>query len=254
MVKSSIKKLLYKLPGKPLPKRLLRPFSYGEPVSLDDKQYVILGLGDRVGVVVGLMIIPYVIAAGGGLIIAISWISQKVTSWSDFDIPLPEVTLLALIIAVAMHYASKRMKHNQFTVFDREKGTVTFPRGMFQKSVLEGPWEDWSARLWVQSSYAGAAEHTLSLVHLPTGLMGMLTVSITGVDFPLGYWSFLVQYMDKNAPLPKCAHLEKYPNLTTGLGTWKEWEETQRTVGHTDPYYAWLAEVKEDPSLDVANA
>jgi hypothetical protein len=66
MVKSSIKKLLYKLPGKPLPKRLLRPFSYGEPVSIDDKQYVILGLGDRVGVVEFLMAFPYVIALGGG--------------------------------------------------------------------------------------------------------------------------------------------------------------------------------------------
>lgn len=245
MVKSSIKKLLYKLPGKPLPKRLLRPFSYGEPVSLDDKQYVILGLGDRVGIVEGLMIIPYVIAVGGGL----GWFATRLQE----PIALI-VAIVALVVAITMHYTSKRMKHNQFTVFDREKGTVTFPRGMFQKGVLEGPWENWSARLWVQSSYAGAAEHTLSLVHLPTGLMGMLTVSITGVDFPLGYWSFLVQYMDKNAPLPKCAHLEKYPNLTTGLGTWKEWEETQRTVGHSDPYYAWLAEVKEDPSLDVANA
>jgi hypothetical protein len=44
---------------------LLRPFPYGEPVSIDDKQYVILGLSDRVGIVTGLMIFPYVIALGG---------------------------------------------------------------------------------------------------------------------------------------------------------------------------------------------
>jgi hypothetical protein len=66
MVKKIIKKFLYKLPGNPLPKRLLRPFSYGEAVSINDKQYVILGLGDRVGVVRGFMIFPYVIALGGG--------------------------------------------------------------------------------------------------------------------------------------------------------------------------------------------
>jgi hypothetical protein len=66
MTKKRSKKLWFKLPGKPLPKRLLRPFSYGEPVSIDDKQYVILGLGDRVGIVTGLMIFPYVIALGGG--------------------------------------------------------------------------------------------------------------------------------------------------------------------------------------------
>ncbi len=66
MIRNSIKKILHKLPGKPLPKRLLRPFIYEEPVSIDDKQYVILGLGDRVGIVEGLMIFPYVIALGGG--------------------------------------------------------------------------------------------------------------------------------------------------------------------------------------------
>jgi hypothetical protein len=81
----------------------------------------------------------------------------------------------------------------------------------------------------------------------------MLTTSITGVDYALGYWSFLVQYMDKDGPLPECVDLEKYPNLTKGLGTWKEWEEAQRTIGYVDPYYEWLAEVKEDPALDVAN-
>jgi hypothetical protein len=188
------------------------------------------------------------------VIIAISWLSQKVTRWSDFDIPLPEVTLLALIVAVTMHYASKRMKHNQFTIFDREKGTVTFPRGMFQSGVLEGPWEDWSARLWVQSTSVGAADHTLSLVHLPTGLMGMLTASLAGIDTPLGYWSFLVQYMDKDAPLPDVPKLKDYPNRTKGLGSWKEWHEGTNRVGQPDPYYAWLAEVKEDPSLDEINA
>jgi hypothetical protein len=187
------------------------------------------------------------------VIIAIIWLSQKVTHWSDFDIPLPMITLLALIIGVTMHYASKHMKHNQFTVFDREKGTVTFPKGMFQRGVLEGPWEEWSARLWVQSTSVGAAQHTLSLVHLPSNKMGMLTASLAGLDIALGYWSFLVQYMDKDGPLPECVDLEKYPNLTKGLGAWKEWEEAQRTRGHTDPYYEWLAELNEDPSLDVAN-
>lgn len=56
-----------KMPGKPLPKRLLRPFSYEKPVSVDDKQFVIPGLGDRVGVLQGFMIFPYVAAFGAAL-------------------------------------------------------------------------------------------------------------------------------------------------------------------------------------------
>ena len=74
----------FKLPGKPLPKRLLRPFIYEEPISIDDKQLVIPGLGDRVGVVIFLMAFPYVVALGSGVIVAISWFFGKVTKWSDF--------------------------------------------------------------------------------------------------------------------------------------------------------------------------
>jgi hypothetical protein len=233
------------MPGKPLPKRVLRPFIYGEPVSIDDKQYVILGLGDRVEFVIFLMAFPYVIALGGGL----GWLATGLRE----PIALI-VAIAALIVAITMHYASKRMKHNQFTVFDREKGIVSFPKGLFSSEVTEGPWEDWSARLWIQSTSVGAPQHTLSLVHLPTGRKGMLTASITGIDTPLAYWSFLVQYMDKNAPLPDVPALDEYPNRTKGLGSWKEWEEKERSIGHSDPYYEWLAELSEDPSLDEFNA
>lgn len=164
------------------------------------------------------------------------------------------IATIALIIGIAMHYVSTRIKHNQLTIFDREKGTVTFPKGLFSPGNYEGPWGDWSARLWIQSTSVGAAQHTLSIVHLPTQKMGMLTASITGVDIPLGFWSFLVQYMDKNAPLPNIAELENYSNRTDGLGTWEEWEEGSSRVGKRDPYYEWLAELKEDPSLDEVNA
>jgi hypothetical protein len=224
---------------------MLRPFVYGEPVSIDDKQYVILGLGDRVGVVIFLMAFPYAIAFGGALF------------WAAFHFNQPialSVSLISLAIALTMHYASKRMKHNQFTVFDREKGIVSFPKGLFSSEVTEGPWEDWSARLWIQSTSVGAPQHTLSLVYLPTGRMGMLTASISGIDTVLGYWSFLVQYMDKDAPLPDVPALKDCPNRTKGLGTWKEWEVKERTIGHSDPYYEWLAELSEDPSLDRFNA
>ncbi|MCU7843221.1 MAG: hypothetical protein KZQ93_05210 [Candidatus Thiodiazotropha sp. (ex Monitilora ramsayi)] len=245
MAQKKQKKPFFKLPGKPLPKRLLRPFVYEEPVSLDDKRLVILGLGDRVEAIQGFMILPYVIALGGG----VGWFA------TGFREPIALiVAIVALAIALLMHYASKRMKHNQFTVFDREKGTVSFAKGLFSSGLLEGPWEDWSARLWIQSTSVGAAQHTLSIVHLPTSKMGMLTASITGVDHALGYWSFLVQYMDKDAPLPDVVDLKKYPNRTKGLGTWQEWKNGTSKAGRLDPYYEWLAELKEDSSLDVVNA
>jgi hypothetical protein len=83
--------------------------------------------------------------------------------------------------------------------------------------------------------------------------MDMLTASVFGVDYALGYWSLLVQYMDKEGPLPDCVDLEKYPNLRKGLGSWKEWKEGTAQKGKPDPYYEWLEALKEDSSLDEAN-
>jgi hypothetical protein len=149
----------FKLPGKPLAKRLLRPFIYEEPISLDDKQLVIPGLGDMVGVVHAFMAIPYVVSIGA----FIGWYASGLRE----PIALI-VAVVSLVVALSMHYATKKMKHTQFTVFDREKGTVSFPKGLFSSGVMEGPWEDWSTRLWVQSTSVGAAQHTLSIVYFPT--------------------------------------------------------------------------------------
>jgi len=212
---------------------------------MDDKQFVILGLGDRVGWVKFLMGFPYVVALGGGI------------GWFVTEFREPKalyVALVALVLALTIHYISTRMKHNQFTVFDRELGTVHFPKGLFSSKVYEDPWEDWSARLVVASTSVGVPEHNLFLLHKPTHMMGFLSASLNGIDDVLAYWSFLVQYMDKNAPLPDVEGLKQYPNRSKGLGTWAEWRERETRGDRIDPYHAWLAELNEDPSLDEVNA
>lgn len=230
-----------KLVGKPLPKRLLRPFFYREPFSLDDERYVVVSSLDGSTYVFVLMGIMYVVAAGAGLGSVISRFREPVAI---------AVTVIALVIALALHYRFRTMEPRKFAVFDRKGGTVQLPCGVFSKKVIEAPWHEWSGRLWLESSSTGVGRHILSLVHLPSYRLWELHNDVINTDSLLGIWSFLVQYMDKEGPLPDVSELEAYHNRTKGLGTWKEWEESYRGP---DPYRQWLAELKANPELDIFN-
>jgi hypothetical protein len=254
MTENSNKTPLFKHVGKPLPKRILRPFSYDPPYSIDDRKYKLIDINDRGHSIYGWIVFPYLVAFGGLLIVVISWASGKVTKWSHFDVPVPELTIVSFFVALLMHYFAKRLsKHpTKFRVFDREKGELSLYKGwLINKHLFTAPWEEWGARLWVASTSVGAAEHNLSLVHLPSNSTWILYSSMGSIEPLLGYWSFIVQYMDKNAPLPDIPDLEQYPNRTIGLGTWEDWK---KSVRKSDPYDEWLVELKKDPTLDESNA
>lgn len=231
-----------KLVGKPLPKRLLRPFLLVEPISLDRERYVFVSGADGSNYVFVMMGIMYVVAGGAALGSVISKFREPVAI---------AMALIALIVALLLHYRFRTMKPRKFAVFNREAGTVQQPAGVFSKTVVEAPWDEWTGRLWVMSSTTGIPRHVLSLVHIPSYKLWELHTDVIDTDTLLGFWSFLVQYMDKEGPLPDVPELEAYPNRTKGLGTWKEWGDNYRTP---DPYSEWLSELKANPELDVINA
>lgn len=235
-------KVLSKMPGIPLPKRILRPFSYYENIQLDDKQYVLVAGHDKKEVLRVIFIAP-VLYAIWALII---WLVESETEYLI-------KALIALGIAAFMYLAGKKLKPKKFTVFDREKGMVTIPRVFLPGPRLYAPWSEFTGRIILTSSSVGAARHELLLMHIPSSKGWFLDASILDVYGLLGYWSFLVQYMDKSQPLPDVADLSKYGETSAPLGYWKDWETLERSKGFSDPYYEWQAEVKQNPELDEVN-
>jgi hypothetical protein len=57
----------------------------------------------------------------------------------------------------------------------------------------------------------GLMRPTLHLHHPSKG--SFVIVEGAEYDLPLGYWSFLIQYMDKSKPLPDVPWLEDYRPL-----------------------------------------
>jgi hypothetical protein len=97
----------------------------------------------------------------------------------------------------------------------------------------------------------GLMRPTLRLIHPSAG--SFVIVEGAEYDLPLGYWSFLIQYMDKKKPLPDVPFLEKYPNKEPGLGDYESWKEKLKKDEIVDPYAVWLYELSQHPEWDVGN-
>jgi hypothetical protein len=166
------------------------------------------------------------------------------------------VAVIAFVVSILLKFIENIIKPTRFIIFDRDKGTVSFHLGWTSGGGRATfPWNEMVGRLSLGPTVVGESRHLLIMVHRLTGHGPILENSVLGIDRPLGVWSFLVQYMDKEGPLPNVPELANCPNLTDGLKeSDKDWFEQDGYGGRSDPYYDWLAELKANPELDELNA
>ncbi|MEJ2464037.1 MAG: hypothetical protein P8098_20800 [Candidatus Thiodiazotropha sp.] len=232
-----------KVPGTILPKRLLRPYYLEYPHRIDDKQYVITSLSslkDGLHFVYG----SFYLLAGG---VALEWAATLFRG--EFE---PWMILICLIIGIPLHKYGKTLKRNRFHIYDRETGMVRKEYGWFKVKYHERPFWECEGRIVSAPNHFGLMRHTLFLSHPSVGL-GTAVLEGVDCDLPLGFWSFLVQYMDKNKPLPNVQYLRDYPNKEPGLGDWKSWKRKIQNREIADPYEIWKLELSKRPEWDVSN-
>jgi hypothetical protein len=231
-----------RIQGTILPKRLLRPYFYTYPERIDDKQYLagsISSLKDSLHYIYGFI---YLIAIGNTVIWALTRFEDTIHAYT---------TLICLSIAIPLHLIGKRLKSNRFDVYDREKGTIRREYGWFKLKYHETPFWECEGYLVSAPNHMGLMRHMLFLEH-PT-LGAFLLTEGADLDLPLGFWSFLIQYMDKSKPPPDIPFLKDYPNREPGLGEWSIWKKKMSTFQIDDPYALWLKELEQHPELDVGN-
>jgi hypothetical protein len=231
-----------RIPGTILPKRWLRPYFYEHPYRINDKQYVVASISslkDGLHFVYGSL---YLIAGGAAFL---GWAAQ-----GDFP-QLFYISAIALAIAIPLHKYGKTLKRDRFDIYDREKGTVRREYGWFKLKYHETPFWESEAYLVSAPNQMGLMRHMLLIKHPNKG--SFMVTEGSDIDWPLGYWSFLIQYMDKSKPLPDILSLKHYPNREPGLGDWKSWQEKQDKGKIADPYAVWLAQLQKHPEWDVGN-
>jgi hypothetical protein len=231
-----------KINGDLLPKRILRPYWLLPPVRMDDKQYVYPDGDDRKDLLNMVYGFAYLIAAGASL----GWI---VTGFTETTALL--VTLICLTIALPIHSYDQKLKYNQYMTFDRERGVVRIEMGVFKKKIIERSFHECEGRLHRQA-HVIMMHFALYLEH-PDGFGGFKLLSTGTIDEPLGFWSFLVQYMDKSKPLPDIPLLENYPDREPGFGSHEDWKKLEKQPDFIDPFALWLAELEQHPEWDKLN-
>ena len=231
----------------------MRPFGLVDYQNLDDKRFILVAANDRVSFVETFSTVSLIVFGIVAVIVTMSFIFEKVSSWQELGIW--GYTFIALsITTISLYILRFILKPNKFEIFDRENRIVTIPKPFSNRVWISAPWDEWQGRIRLGATSVGASNHHLMLTHLPTGHQWELTSSIAGVDWVLSYWSFLVQYMNKDQPLPNVGDLNEYGNTTDGLGTWQEFEANLKTGKIRDPWEEWQIELSHHPELDPLKA
>ena len=211
-----------------LPREITRPFEVVGAEELDDREL-------RISPSWGMGMWLYLLRNFGytAAIIGIAGILASQLGFADpFFRPF---LLIGLPAGIFFHLLSYLIKPRQ-VVFDRTTGMVRTPAHplLFRKAT-ETPFEEWEAISWFYYTQIGSPTYNFLVRNTKIRYPVLMGVSAT-FDEVLGMWSFLLQYMKKDAPLPDIPSLAKYPNRTKGLGTWEEWELASRWPDFVDPY------------------
>lgn len=121
----------------------------------------------------------------------------------------------ALAVAAYLYRRGVRARcpERLYWSFDRAEGTVTFPQRKRFKARPSVPWSQCEAVLRPWRVAKNMVDWELWLVTpWEGGRKAALVESQPKKDRLLGHWSFLVQFMDRDGPLPDVLPLKAYPN------------------------------------------
>ncbi|HEC18238.1 MAG TPA: hypothetical protein ENI97_02730 [Gammaproteobacteria bacterium] len=221
-----------------LPREIVRPFEVCGADYLDDKE---LRIAPSWGMEMWLYILRNLAytAAFVGLIVS-------VVAPTKFDTPIySKLFFISLAVGVILHIASYLIPKRQ-AVFDRTTGMVRTPNHpLIRKKASETPFEEWEAITTFHYTQIGSPTYRLFIRNTKIPYIVLVGASST-FDEVLGMWSFLLQYMKKDAPLPDVQSFKKYPNRTKGLGSWEEWKWKSRLSDFVDPYEVAKARMEQE--------
>jgi len=101
--------------------------------------------------------------------------------------------------------------------FNRENHSIKYPKRNSLLKYFEEDYDKFKGKIRYLRSPFGKRKAILFLEHIENNHSILLCSTLQNPRNLLGYWSFLVQYMKKNAPLPDVPELHNYPNKTAGI-------------------------------------
>jgi len=207
------------LPDVDLPQTIMRPFWHPETIRLDDKQFCIRLDKDR-PVLTAMMILALSFALAGMAALRFYDIfniySQHQAFGEKFYIELAIAGGL-LVAAMLGFYLFYRVNQVRFICFRRDSHSIFYSRRGLIPKFQELGYEEFQGTIKNMKSLLGKRQSMLALVHKDRKQSVILTATTANPQSLAGFWSFIVQYMKVDGPLPDVPALHQYPNRTPGV-------------------------------------
>ena len=208
------------LPDTELPQAIMRPFWHPTAEQLDDKQFKIT-LPEERPVLLASMILTLSISA---IIVAFFILYELFLDNTSYRHNITADTynitgfaLLLILAAVGLLFIFSKIIQKRSLIFDRQSHSLNYPKkGIFPR-FFEDDYDTFTGKIIQLKSPFGRRLSILALENQNNSDVIYVYSTYKSPQSLAGYWSFIVQYMKPDAPLPDVPLLHDYPNTTPGV-------------------------------------
>lgn len=202
-----------------LPQKIMRPFWHPKANAIDNKVYS--------------TDLPYerpLLICSGILISAILCLAVAAFAiWRHMHTSEPRMEIdNELIITVLVTLAALGLGGALINLFikavparhwelNRESHKLTVPTKKLVPVYITDQYSEFQAKILHEINLFGKRRTRLVVEHPKSGLQICIFSTTDSANVLVGYWSFIVQFMKPDAPLPDVPSLNHYPNTTPGV-------------------------------------
>ena len=202
-----------------LPQKIMRPFWHPETQQLNDQQFCVNLTVEQPTFRASLLLVISLIAISCAsyflYLYSQSYLNHKLIN--DEIIIGASTGILLLLISFALFYFFYRANQNRILCFKRDSHSVHYTKRGLLTHYIEQDYEKFQGKIKTYKNLFGQRRSCLLLEHGNNNLSISLFQTTDTPQSLVGYWSFIVQYMKVNAPLPDVPALHDYPNKTQGV-------------------------------------
>jgi hypothetical protein len=202
-----------------LPQKIMRPFWHPKANAVDDHAYASDLPYERPLFICSLILIG--VLSGLGLAAYVVWVylqSHGAITRLDNDLAIMLLVVVTVLVFAGflLRIFIKAVPARHWKL-ERQKQQVTVPSHTLLPKYFTDSYDQFQAKLLHEINIFGRRRTRLVIEYLKTGQQICIFSTTDPTDVLVGYWSFIVQYMKPNAPLPDVPTLNHYPNTTPGV-------------------------------------
>jgi len=202
-----------------LPQKIMRPFWHPEAEELDDKVFSTILSHEKpklIQYIILFLAIFLLYFSVNGLVLFKKPFSD-ITIWNDSEAILFTSLLTMMAISFLLFYLFFKVTRKKVLSFNRKKHNVQYAKGILLPSYTNTNYDALSGAIECYKNIFGKRKTWLVLNNQTEKYKIRLYHTYGSPQELIGYWSFIVQYMKEDAPLPDVPALYQYPDKIKGV-------------------------------------